>query len=496
MPTSCDTVGSCAGAAALGCGRFWVRIPGLESRGGWSDVSTEQRRKARAGETGCPGENPPTNGIDRHDFDMRKYGSDPSTRARTTGRGKKNTQLTRTTTDGSNPLQTYQRCFPDSWDFSRKTANPETGIRDQRHRSDDGVLLQPCSSPDGSHNVQRLARHYSLEQRARLPWTLEVIREPTVGMSGQPKRKRSARDIDFATRPCCSIAPENNAGFTNEKTSTGCSRPNVACKISYTQNTSVQAASSNLSQRLFRGTERGAAMANHWPRIRGGHGFDSRSGHPDFRFPCFPEIAPKLMLGWVPNKGYGPLLPQSLFPCATCTVSNDLAVDETLSPITYLPPPWCRELLTVRSFVPVRTAVKGRSSYFTTTSSELVDQCVILPPPPLPLTHPHPTIRNRNSPVHRRLARDLNSQLLDEFTMAPTEAMAAQSQSVPSARLLASHLGEPGSVLRFSQVGIVLDYAAACSKSTNRTHDNKSLLLCAGNLDNTTILTKRTPVVQ
>ncbi|KAJ8897440.1 hypothetical protein PR048_002786 [Dryococelus australis] len=59
----------------------------------------------------------------------------------------------------------------------------------------------------------------------------------------------------------------------------------------------------------------------------GGPGFDFRSGHPHFGFPWFPEI-------------YGRFLPiHSLIspPCATYTVSNDLAIDETLTPTTYLP---------------------------------------------------------------------------------------------------------------------------------------------------------------
>ncbi|KAJ8894887.1 hypothetical protein PR048_000194 [Dryococelus australis] len=36
------------------------------------EVTMERRRSERAGETGDPRENPPTNGIVRHDFHMRK----------------------------------------------------------------------------------------------------------------------------------------------------------------------------------------------------------------------------------------------------------------------------------------------------------------------------------------------------------------------------------------------------------------------------------------
>ncbi|KAJ8891440.1 hypothetical protein PR048_003968 [Dryococelus australis] len=44
------------------------------------------------------------------------------------------------------------------------------------------------------------------------------------------------------------------------------------------------------------------------------------------------------MLGWVPNKGHGRILPQSFFPVQTCAVYNDFAIDETLSHLpTYLP---------------------------------------------------------------------------------------------------------------------------------------------------------------
>ncbi|KAJ8883356.1 hypothetical protein PR048_015199 [Dryococelus australis] len=70
----------------------------------------------------------------------------------------------------------------------------------------------------------------------------------------------------------------------------------------------------------------------------GGPGFDSRYNHPDFGFPRFPESA--TVLGWFLNKGHGRfLLIPSPIPLryATCTVSNDLTVDETLSPTTSLP---------------------------------------------------------------------------------------------------------------------------------------------------------------
>ncbi|KAJ8896910.1 hypothetical protein PR048_002256 [Dryococelus australis] len=51
------------------------------------------------------------------------------------------------------------------------------------------------------------------------------------------------------------------------------------------------------------------------------------------------EVAQWRMLGWVRNKGCRRFLPIPSpipLPCATCTISNDLAVDETLSPTTYL----------------------------------------------------------------------------------------------------------------------------------------------------------------
>ncbi|KAJ8869230.1 hypothetical protein PR048_030802 [Dryococelus australis] len=74
----------------------------------------------------------------------------------------------------------------------------------------------------------------------------------------------------------------------------------------------------------------------------GGPGFESRSGRPDFGSPWFPRDHSRRMLGWVPNKGHGRFLPSPPAiprPCVTFTVSNDLAVDETLSPIAYLPYP-------------------------------------------------------------------------------------------------------------------------------------------------------------
>ncbi|KAJ8893786.1 hypothetical protein PR048_006387 [Dryococelus australis] len=45
------------------------------------------------------------------------------------------------------------------------------------------------------------------------------------------------------------------------------------------------------------------------------------------------------MLGWFPNKGHGRFLPNPSpipLPCEICTISNDLAVDEALTPTTYL----------------------------------------------------------------------------------------------------------------------------------------------------------------
>ncbi|KAJ8878433.1 hypothetical protein PR048_019011 [Dryococelus australis] len=49
---------------------------GLESRRGCNEMSTEQRRNARAGETGYPRENPPISGIFRKGSHLRSSGSD------------------------------------------------------------------------------------------------------------------------------------------------------------------------------------------------------------------------------------------------------------------------------------------------------------------------------------------------------------------------------------------------------------------------------------
>ncbi|KAJ8897334.1 hypothetical protein PR048_002680 [Dryococelus australis] len=43
------------------------------------EVSMKQHRNERVGETGYPRENPPTNGIVRHDSHMRKSGDPPAT---------------------------------------------------------------------------------------------------------------------------------------------------------------------------------------------------------------------------------------------------------------------------------------------------------------------------------------------------------------------------------------------------------------------------------
>ncbi|KAJ8865827.1 hypothetical protein PR048_033349 [Dryococelus australis] len=46
------------------------------------------------------------------------------------------------------------------------------------------------------------------------------------------------------------------------------------------------------------------------------------------------------MLGWVPSKGHGRFLSNHSpipLPCATCTICNEVAVNETLSPLAYLP---------------------------------------------------------------------------------------------------------------------------------------------------------------
>ncbi|KAJ8891256.1 hypothetical protein PR048_010772 [Dryococelus australis] len=68
----------------------------------------------------------------------------------------------------------------------------------------------------------------------------------------------------------------------------------------------------------------------------GGPGFDFRSGHPDFGFPWFREKkTPGECWGWVPNRFLPNPSPLPL-PCEICTASNDLAVDETLSPLNHL----------------------------------------------------------------------------------------------------------------------------------------------------------------
>ncbi|KAJ8873743.1 hypothetical protein PR048_024577 [Dryococelus australis] len=71
------------------------------------------------------------------------------------------------------------------------------------------------------------------------------------------------------------------------------------------------------------------AQCNSLYSYSGGPGFDSRSGHPDFGLAMVSRNHSRRILGWVPNKGHGPI-PSPFLPSATCTVSNDLAVDETL----------------------------------------------------------------------------------------------------------------------------------------------------------------------
>ncbi|KAJ8894151.1 hypothetical protein PR048_006761 [Dryococelus australis] len=58
----------------------------------------------------------------------------------------------------------------------------------------------------------------------------------------------------------------------------------------------------------------------------GGHGFNPWSGHPDFDFPWFSEITPDECWDGSLAKAMAGSLP-FLLPCATCTVSNDLAAD-------------------------------------------------------------------------------------------------------------------------------------------------------------------------
>ncbi|KAJ8883005.1 hypothetical protein PR048_014844 [Dryococelus australis] len=67
-------------------------------------------------------------------------------------------------------------------------------------------------------------------------------------------------------------------------------------------------------------------------------GFDSRSGHPDFGFPWFTEITRGEFWDRSVTKAMADVF---LNPsCAICSVSNDLAVDDTLSQqSTHLPPP-------------------------------------------------------------------------------------------------------------------------------------------------------------
>ncbi|KAJ8871862.1 hypothetical protein PR048_028202 [Dryococelus australis] len=60
---------------------------------------------------------------------------------------------------------------------------------------------------------------------------------------------------------------------------------------------------------------RDGAVVTHLTRIREDREFDSRSGHPDFGFPRFPETTPgECWDGSVLHRGHGRFLPQSLFP--------------------------------------------------------------------------------------------------------------------------------------------------------------------------------------
>ncbi|KAJ8894349.1 hypothetical protein PR048_006977 [Dryococelus australis] len=61
----------------------------------------------------------------------------------------------------------------------------------------------------------------------------------------------------------------------------------------------------------------------------GGHGFDSLSGHPDFGCPWFSEITVGECWDGSLTKAMADSFPPIPLPCATCTVSNDLPVDET-----------------------------------------------------------------------------------------------------------------------------------------------------------------------
>ncbi|KAJ8868840.1 hypothetical protein PR048_030381 [Dryococelus australis] len=79
-----------------------------------------------------------------------------------------------------------------------------------------------------------------------------------------------------------------------------------------------------------------ALQERHRARWRSGNSLDTHSGGPGFDSMVFRNHS-RRMLGWVANKGHGRFHPNPSpipLPCATCTVSNDLAVDETLSSLT------------------------------------------------------------------------------------------------------------------------------------------------------------------
>ncbi|KAJ8868413.1 hypothetical protein PR048_029929 [Dryococelus australis] len=73
------------------------------------------------------------------------------------------------------------------------------------------------------------------------------------------------------------------------------------------------------------------AVVTHWTRIREDPGSIFRSGHADFGFPWFSEITPGECGDAPQTKAMAdsfPILPPIPLPCATCTVSIDLAVHD------------------------------------------------------------------------------------------------------------------------------------------------------------------------
>ncbi|KAJ8867920.1 hypothetical protein PR048_031729 [Dryococelus australis] len=83
-------------------------------------------------------------------------------------------------------------------------------------------------------------------------------------------------------------------------------------------------------------TERGRAVVTHWTRIRQDPGLKPCPAILISVFHGSPK-SPQVNAVTGPKQSPWQIPSPNPLPCATCTVSNDLAVDETLSPITYLP---------------------------------------------------------------------------------------------------------------------------------------------------------------